>query len=205
MTLMDDKKEFPDWDTYYKENNVKEMPWYESNLDADLKYEIISRNLSKGKFLDLGTGPGTQAIQLSNLGFDVTGSDLSENAIRKAKNLSKKVNFVTDDFLDSKLQENEFDFILDRGCFHVFDIEQRANYVTQIKRILGKNGILFLKCMSIEEKGLAEDKGPHKLSISELKQIFSNDFEVESIKNTVYHGTLNPLPKALFAVFKKKP
>ena len=53
---MDDKKEFPDWDTYYKENNVKEMPWYESNLDADLKYEIISRNLSKGKFLDLGTG-----------------------------------------------------------------------------------------------------------------------------------------------------
>ena len=59
--------------------------------------------------------------------------------------------------------------------------------------------------MSIEEKGLAEDKGPHKLSISELKQIFSNDFEVESIKNTVYHGTLNPLPKALFAVFKKKP
>lgn len=201
---MIDKKEFPDWDAYYKENNVKEMPWYELNLDPDLKNEIISRNLSVGKFLDLGTGPGTQAIQLSNLGFDVTGSDLSENAIKKAKNLSEKVNFVTDDFLNSKLLENEYDFILDRGCFHVFDIEQRQNYVDQIKRILRKNGILFLKCMSDKEKDLPEDKGPHKLSQSELKQVFSNDFEVQSIKDTVYHGTLDPLPKALFAILKKK-
>lgn len=201
---MIDKKEFPDWDAYYKENNVKEMRWYELNLDPDLKNEIISRNLSVGKFLDLGTGPGTQAIQLSNLGFDVTGSDLSENAIKKAKNLSEKVNFVTDDFLNSKLLENEYDFILDRGCFHVFDIEQRQNYVDQIKRILRKKGILFLKCMSDKEKDLPEDKGPHKLSQSELKQVFSNDFEVQSIKDTVYHGTLDPLPKALFAILKKK-
>ncbi len=202
---MDNEKEFPDWDTYYRENNVKEMPWYESNLDPDLNNEIKSRNLSRGKFLDLGTGPGTQAIQLSNLGFDVTGSDLSETAITKAKSLSDKVNFVIDDFLNSKLNENEFDFIFDRGCFHVFDIEQRPNYIVQIKRILGNNGILFLKCMSIEEKDLPEDKGPHKLSKSELKDLFSNEFDVEFIKDSVFQGTLNPLPKALFAVLKKKP
>ena len=204
LTLMDNKKEFPDWDTYYKENNVEEMPWYESNLDSDLEYEIKSRSLSRGKFLDLGTGPGTKAMQLSNLGFDVTGSDISENAITKAKTLSKNVNFVTDDFLNSKLPKNEFDFILDRGCFHVFDIEQRPNYVTQIKHILEKNGILFLKCMSIEEKILPGDKGPNRLSKSELKQVFSNDFEIDSIKDTVYQGTMDPLPKALFAVLKKK-
>ena len=204
MTLMDNKKEFPDWDTYYKENNVEDMPWYEKSLDPDLENEIKSRNLSRGKFLDLGTGPGTQAIQLSHLGFETTGSDLSANAIEKAKKLSKEVNFVTDDFLNSKLHENEFDFILDRGCFHVFDIEQRSTYVTQIKRILKKNGILFLKCMSIEEKDLPEDKGPHKLSKSELNHVFSANFVVENIKDTVYHGTLNPLPKALFVVIKKK-
>ena len=69
------------------------------------------------------------------------GSNFNGN-IEKAKKLSKEVNFVTDDFLNSKLHENEFDFILDRGCFHVFDIKQRPTYVTQIKRILKKNGIL---------------------------------------------------------------
>ena len=204
MTLMNNKKEFPDWDSYYKENNVEKMPWYEKNLDPDLEFEIKSRNLYSGKFLDLGTGPGTQAIHLAKRGFNTTGSDLSKNAIDKAKKLSKGVNFVTDDFLNSKLPDKEFDFILDRGCFHVFDIAQRQYYVNQIKRILGKNGIFFLKCMSSEEKNLPDDKGPHKLSKEELKDVFSNDFEVESIKDTVYHGTLDPLPKALFAVMKKK-
>ena len=58
--------------------------------------------------------------------------------------------------------------------------------------------------MSSEEKNLPDDKGPHKLSNEELKDVFSNDFEVESIKDTVYHGTLDPLPKALFAVMKRK-
>jgi len=203
MTL-DNKKEFPDWDSYYKENNVEKMPWYEKNLDPDLEYEIKSRNLYSGKFLDLGTGPGTQAIHLAKRGFHTTGSDLSKNAIDKAKKLSKEVNFVTDDFLNSKLPDNEFDFILDRGCFHVFEIVQRPYYVNQIKRILGQNGIFFLKCMSSEEKDLPDDKGPHKLSKEDLKDVFSNDFEVESIKDTVYHGTLDPLPKALFAVMKKK-
>ena len=200
---MDNKKEFDDWDSYYKDNNVEDMPWYESDLDMDLKNEIQSRNLSKGKFLDLGTGPGTQAIQLSNLGFDVTGTDLSENAIKKAKNLSSKVNFVTDDFLNSKLSQNEFDFVFDRGCFHLFDVEQRKNYVNQIKRILVNNGILFLKCMSIDEKILPEDKGPHRLSPSDLKQVFSNDFEIQTIRNSVFQGKIDPLPKALFSVMKK--
>ena len=201
---MDNKKEFPDWDSYYQENNVEKMPWYEKNLDPDLEFEIKSRNLYSGKFLDLGTGPGTQAIQLAKRGFNTTGSDLSKNAIDKAKKLSKEVNFVTDDFLNSKLPDKEFDFILDRGCFHVFDIAQRPSYVNQIKRILGEDGIFFIKCMSSEEKNLPDDKGPHKLSQEELKDVFSNDFKVESIKDTVYHGTLDPLPKALFAVMTRR-
>jgi len=53
MTL---KKNLPDWDFFYKETDVKEMPWYEQNLDADLVSQINSMNLKEGKFLDLGTG-----------------------------------------------------------------------------------------------------------------------------------------------------
>jgi len=203
MTLKDFKEKFSDWDTYYIDNKIEEMPWYNKNLDHDLENEIISRNLSKGRFLDLGTGPGTQAIQLAKRGFDVTATDLSESAIDKANKLSNEINFVTDDFLNSKLPENEFDFIFDRGCFHVFDISQRQNYVKQIKRVLDKDGVLFLKCMSIEEKELQENEGPLRLSKQEIRDVFSNDFEIESIKESVFHGTLNPSPKALFVVMKK--
>ncbi len=149
---MTQRKNIPEWDSFYKENKVEEMPWYEKNLDSDLEYQIKSINLTKGKFLVLGTGPGTQAIQLAKLGFESTGADISKNAIDKAKQLSSDVNFVVDDILNSTFPDDSFDYILDRGCFHVFDPELREKYLNQIKRILKDNGILFLKVMSIEER-----------------------------------------------------
>ena len=196
------RKNLPEWDSYYKENKVEEMPWYKKNLDLDLEYQINSMNLTKGKFLDLGTGPGTQAIQLDKLGFDATGSDISKSAIEKAQQLSSNVSFVVDDILNSSFLDNTFDYILDRGCFHVFEPALREKYLNQIKRILKDNGILFLKVMSTEEKDLPEDEGPHKFSQQEVLDTFEKDFEVIEIKPTVYYGTLDPLPKALFAVIK---
>ncbi len=198
------KRKKSDWDSFYKENKVEEMPWYEKNLDPDLEYQLNSMNLTKGKFLDLGTGPGTQAIQLEKLGFEATGSDISKNAIRKAKQISNKVNFVVDNILNSSFPDNAFDFILDRGCFHVFEPSLRKDYLNQIKKILKDDGILFLKVMSIEEEALPEDEGPYRFSQQEVLDTFEKDFEIIEIKQTVYYGTLDPLPKALFAVIKQK-
>jgi SAM-dependent methyltransferase len=201
---MTQRKNIPEWDSFYRENKVDEMPWYEKNLDLDLEYQINFMNLTKGKFLDLGTGPGTQAIQLEKLGFESTGSDISKSAIDKAQQLSSKVNFVVDDILNSSFPNNAFDFILDRGCFHVFEPMLRKDYLNQLKRILKDDGILFLKVMSIEEKGLPDDEGPYRFSKQEILDTFENNFEVKEIKSTVYYGTLDPLPKALFAVIKQK-
>ena len=204
MTSADDEKEFPDWDSYYKESEVEKMPWYEENLDLDIKEEIELKELKEGKFLDLGTGPGTQAAQLSKIGFNVTGSDLSQSAVDRAKKLYQSPSYIVDDILYSKFPDNEFDFILDRGVFHVFDPEQQPVYLSNIKRILKENGILFLKCMSIEEKNLPGDKTPFKYSKDQIKEFFENDFEIESIKDTIYYGTINPLPKSLFVVMRNK-
>jgi len=201
---MTQRKNMPDWDSFYKENKIEEMPWYEKNLDLDLEYQINSMNLTQGKFLDLGTGPGTQAIQLDKLGFEATGSDISKNAIEKAKQLSSNVSFVVDDILNSSFPDDSFDFILDRGCFHVLEPSLRKDYLNQIKKILKDDGILFLKVMSIEEKGLPKDEGPYRFSQQEVIDTFEKDFEIIEIKPTVYYGTLDPLPKALFAVIKQK-
>ena len=201
---LDETKEFPSWDDYYKENDVEKMPWYEKDLDLDLKEEIELKNLHNGKFLDLGTGPGTQAMQISNLGFDVTGSDLSNSAIERAKKLYPNTSYIVDDILNSKFLDNAFDYILDRGVFHIFEQEKLADYFRQIKRILKKNGILFLKCMSVEEKNLEDGKGPFLYSKEQIKEIFENNFEIESIRDSVYYGTIKPLPKSLFVVMKNK-
>jgi len=119
------KENFTGWDNYYKETKVEDMPWYEKNLDQDLENEITSKNLRKGKFLDLGTGPGTQAIQLAKRNFEVTATDISPSAIEKAKKLSNEINFLVDDVMNSKLSDREFDFIFDMGIFliprHILD------------------------------------------------------------------------------------
>ena len=195
---------FTDWDEYYKETKVEVMPWYEKNLDHDLENELESNNYNVGNFLDLGTGPGTQAIQLSKYNFDVTGTDISKSAIEKAKKLSNEINFLVDDILNSKLADKKFDFIFDRGIFHIFDVSQRPQYVKQIKRILNDNGILFLKCMSTEEKNLLDNNMPHKLSKQEIIDSFNIDFDIQKITDSVFRGTLEFYPKAWFAVLKKK-
>lgn len=87
------------------------MSWYEENLDHDIENEIKSNNYNTGNFLDLGTGPGTQALQLCKYNFEVTGTDISQSAIEKAKNLSNEINFLIDDILNSKLTDKKFDFI----------------------------------------------------------------------------------------------
>ena len=202
--VLDSTKELDDWDNYYKKNDVETMPWFLEELDHDVLNEINSKTLKEGRFLDLGTGPGTQANRLSSLGFDVIGSDLSQSAIEKAKKIYSKPEFVVDDILNSKFPDNEFDFIFDRGTFHIFEKEQLSSYLSQIQRILRKNGLLFLKCMSVEENNLPEGKGPYLYSKELLRDIFKKDFEIENIKNTLFFGTFTPPPKAIFTVLKNK-
>jgi len=192
---------FPDWDTLYKQD-VSTMPWYNKNLDSDLEHEIKKRKISKGRFLDLGTGPGTQAILLAKMGFAVTGTDLSPNAIHKAQRLNATINFLVDDILNSKLGKDSFDYILDRGCFHVLQNDKWDQYAKTIHHILDKNGLFFLKCFSTKEEKLTY--GPYRFSKQDIKNIFEKYFVIQSITETVYQGTLNPYPKALFAVMNKK-
>jgi cyclopropane fatty-acyl-phospholipid synthase-like methyltransferase len=73
----------------------------------------------------------------------------------------------------------------------------RKKYISKIKKILKDNGILFLKCFSDKEP---MQEGPYKFSPDEIRDLFSESFKIDSIRETVYQGTLDPFPKALFVV-----
>jgi SAM-dependent methyltransferase len=195
-------RSFPHWDNLYaNEASVGSLPWYNKKLDEDLREQLQRINITKGKFLDLGTGPATQAIELSKLGFQVTATDISENAMIRAKRMSKDIEFIVDDIFDSKLKKDSFDYIFDRGCFHVLEPSSRHRYVTQVSRILRDKGLLFLKTFSANEPSMG---GPYRFSIDQINSIFGDRFVMDSFKETVYQGTLDILPKALFVVLRKK-
>ena len=87
--------------------------------------------------------------KLAKKGFDVIGSDISETVIKRNKinyeNKYPNIKFVIDNILNSDFKDNYFDYIFDRGCFHVFSEEDRPKYYNQIKRILKQNGTLFFE------------------------------------------------------------
>ena len=201
------EKDFPDWNNLYSNQKVETMPWYNEQLDSDLEEELERRKVSKCRILDLGTGPATQAIQLTKRGLEVTGSDVSEAAINRAKdvyghnNKDTKISFTVDDILNSKMEDKMFDYVFDRGCFHVLPIEKRPVYISEINRILDDKGILFLKCFSTKEP---RQEGPYKFSENVIRQLFGDGFVIISVKDTVYQGTLDPVPRALFVVMNKR-
>jgi SAM-dependent methyltransferase len=188
-----------DWQTVYEQNRSEDLPWYVADLDPDVHEAIKKMKIAEGSFIDLGTGPATQALGLEKLGFQVTGVDIAKTAISRAKKLSKKSKFVCADVLD--LDIGKFDYALDRGCFHTLVLSQRTAYVKSLARSIKKKGIVFLKCFSVDEPGSI---GPYKYSADEIRRVFDSEFEILSIKKTVFQGTRHPQPKALLVVMKKK-
>ncbi|HAG85772.1 MAG TPA: class I SAM-dependent methyltransferase [Cyanobacteria bacterium UBA12227] len=200
---MNQRRELPDWKQLYREKEVETMPWFNPNLDPDLDQALTKLNLHTGTLLDLGTGPGTQAMALAKQGFTVTGTDISDAAINRLKEIAKEkgldIDFRQDDILNSNLNQ-EFDFIFDRGCFHVFQPEQRQDYVRVVSRLMKPKGYLFLKCFSHLE---TREEGPYRFTAEEIGEIFGSQFNVCSVEDTVYQGTLEQFPKALFCILEK--
>src|SRR6476646_2526920 len=131
----DQQRQFPGWDAMYQNQAIETMPWFYPELDDDLKQALDALGVRGGSELDLGTGPGTQAIQLAHQGFDVTATDISAEAIRRAQGKAEvqrlAITWQQDDILATRLS-GQFDLIFDRGCFHVLPPDRRQDYVSTI-------------------------------------------------------------------------
>ena len=80
---------------------------------------------------------------------------MSEAAIKRARNIyaaEKDVDFIVDDILNSKLKENEFDYVFDRDCSHVLSPADRQIYISKIKGILKDKGICNACTHSVDEE-----------------------------------------------------
>ena len=199
----DEKHEFPHWEELYQEQEIESMPWFNPELDEDLENALDEIGLQRGSALDLGTGPGTQAMELARRGFTVTATDISEAAISLASEKAQKqrleITWKQDDILDTRL-DRQFDLIFDRGCFHVLAPERREDYVRIVSGLLKTGGYLFLKCFSRLQPG---EQGPYRFTPEQIREIFGSRLSVLSIKETVYQGTLDPLPRALFCAMRR--
>ena len=102
MNLENIKNFYDDLAEYYHlifEDFEKTLNYQGSVLDKLIKLENFDKSSS---ILDCASGIGTQSLSLSLLGYNVTGSDLSANAVERAnieaKKRGLKVKFFESDF-----------------------------------------------------------------------------------------------------------
>lgn len=123
------------WNDIYKEG----IPaWGEQ--PADVLYKFIECFPKNASILDLGCGIGRNSIYLGDLGYNVTGIDLSIAAITKAKAMESKCTFVCADIFHYKINK-KFDVVLDFGLYHFMPTEYKTRYINSIDNALKLGGI----------------------------------------------------------------
>lgn len=112
----------------------------------------LAKNMCKDKMvLDIACGEGYGTYLLSNWGAKgVEGVDISNETIKKARNLFKatNINFVCHTAEKLDYEDSSFDLIISLETIEHLD--EPHNFLQEIKRVLKPDGVLILSCPNDE-------------------------------------------------------
>jgi SAM-dependent methyltransferase len=163
------------------------------------------RSITTGhlRILDLGCGPGRFTVTLADFG-EVTGIDLSTQAISMAKGRYPHVTFLAGNLYDYSLPTNEFDVIVSQEV--IDHVEDQPAFVRRVFDLLKSHGHLILSFANkFVMDRLGEREFPqqpehhisHHLSLNEMTQLLEPHFDMiraQSIIAGVGHrGILKPI------------
>ncbi|MEV3988826.1 class I SAM-dependent methyltransferase [Streptomyces sp. NPDC049837] len=150
------------WDGFYADR-AEPVPFFVGKPDENL-VSYLERGLINpgGRALDLGCGPGRNALHLASLGFEVDAVDLSPVAIawaeERAREAGAAVRFHRGDAF--ALAETElagpYDLVYDSGCFHHLPPHRRISYLALLRNALAPGGHFALTCFAAGEMGSEE-------------------------------------------------
>ncbi|QLE75564.1 class I SAM-dependent methyltransferase [Streptomyces rectiverticillatus] len=148
----------PWWDGFY-EDRSRPVPFFVDKPDENLVSYLDRGLIAPGRALDLGCGPGRNAIHLASRGFEVDAVDLSPAAIAWAEDRSREagagVRFRCGDAfaLVGEELDGQYDLIYDSGCFHHLPPHRRISYLALLDRALAPGGRFALTCFAAGEMG----------------------------------------------------
>ena len=138
--------------------------------------------LVPGRALDLGCGMGRHAIYLAQHGWQVTGVDAVERALRVARRRAAErklaVDFIRGDVtrLDRVGVAGPFAFLLDSGCFHGMADDARRRYGESIARVAAPDAVLLMLAFGHRKGGF----GPRGAERADIEQSLSGTWRIES-------------------------
>jgi len=182
----------PSWNKSYAS---RELPWDTGEPEPLLVEFVTAGRIQPTRTLEIGAGTGTNSIWLAERGFDVFGIDVASRAVERAtaklNGRSLRCSFAALDFLISAPEGGPFEFIFDRGCFHVFDEpEERGQFAAQVAGALAPGG-LWLSLIGSTE-GSPREVGPPRRSAREVVLAIEPALEVVELRSAEFSGHGGP-------------
>ncbi len=171
---------------------IADLP--ESTWSPNIHYHpFILKNIPANcnHILDIGCGKGNLCRKMADRSKKITGLDLSENMIAKAREASSKkknISFVQADYFQTKFEKNSIDAIVSIATVHHMDMEA---FLEKAKNELRVGGKLILVDLYRQEKWFEKISLPFALGFSALLNIFFNNRIRASKKEREYwseHG-----------------
>jgi 2-polyprenyl-3-methyl-5-hydroxy-6-metoxy-1,4-benzoquinol methylase len=187
----------------YETYAQNKWPWFIDKLDPDIEEYLVANGSNGLDILDLGTCSGSQGIELAKRGHRVVGTDISETALAQAKLAAARetglaITFLMDDIAESRLGDDQFDVVVDRGCYHSICSFNHEEYVASVRRVLRPGGAVLLKTMSSDEQrfvsydkvGDREVQMPFHFTEKQLRTLLSPHFDIELLRDSYFYSSV---------------
>ncbi|MFF8013704.1 methyltransferase domain-containing protein [Streptomyces sp. NPDC007929] len=151
------------WDDFYTDRS-RPVPFFVARPDENLVSAVERGLLGGGRALDLGCGPGRNALYLAERGFDVDAVDLSATAVDWARERARatgteNVRFLRGDAfaLAGSALTGPYDLVYDSGCFHHLPPHRRVSYLALLEQLLASGGHFGLTCFAAGDGGVGSE------------------------------------------------
>ncbi len=203
-------------DKIYRDVSLDKIPWNIPTPPEILEKAIKANVPEHGKVIELGCGAGNYVIWFAKMGYQVTGVDISKNAIeiarRSAMTAGVNCDFVVADVTrDFPKFDVKFDFAYDWELLHHIFPEHRDEYIDNVIRLLKREGKYLSVCFSEESPQFGGSGKYRKTPLNttlyfstedELRSLFKKYGEIEDLKSIDIKGK-NVVHRAIYILMKK--
>jgi len=135
--------------------------------------------ITKGKILNIGTGPGSLAIEFAKKipGVEVIGLDLSDVVLMLAKenvqktDVSSRVSFERGDAENIPFEDDTFDLVISSNTLHL--VKKPIKMFDEIQRVLKPKGRFFMSDFRRSLLGIFTEHIRASYSSKEIKDLLS--------------------------------
>ena len=201
----------------YRDIPLDKIPWNMATPPKILVTAVTTNTAKTCKVIELGCGAGSYVVYFSRMGYDCTGMDISENAIRMARDSASTAGvdcklIVADVTGDLSKWASTFDVVYDWELLHHIFPEDREKYTENVHRLLNAGGRYVSVCFS-EDSPQFGGSGKYRetplgtvlyfSSEKEMELLFGKRFVICDLETIDIEGK-NAVHKAIYAFMKKR-